>query len=133
MATIKCGHCTSTHPSAAVVKACSQGLLFTCHWAVERPFRWVEDPETGELFDVEGGTFDCGADAIGSERGWTCTAGHEHVNTQTRHDEGWDYAEEYGEALNMALAGIEPLTMDGHLVLGPQSFAPGNYALAGVR
>jgi hypothetical protein len=34
---------------------------------------------------------DCGAETVIYDRGFVCTAGHEHVNAQTRHEEGWDY------------------------------------------
>ena len=65
-----------------------------------------------------------GAEAIATARGWTCAAGHEHVTAEARHAEGWEYAECYDEAKALAAAGVEPLTMSGHLVTGPQSFAP---------
>ena len=109
---IKCGHCTGTHTSPAAVRACSQGTLFACHWM-------VQDYNEDGVFHR-----DCGAEATATDRGWTCAAGHQPVTAEARHAEGWDYAEEYGEALAMARTGIEPLTMSGHLVLGPQSFAP---------
>jgi hypothetical protein len=122
---IKCGKCSTSatavhHTSVAAVKACHEGNLFDCHWAVERWIGWT-DEETGYS---EGDTqiVDCAAEAIATERGWTCAAGHEHVTMQARHDEGWDHAEEYGEAMAMALAGIEPRTMSGHVVLGQRSF-----------
>lgn len=127
---INCGHCEGSHATTAAVKACSQGNLFTCHWAVERYEGWT-DEETGES-ESWLVTVDCGADAIATERGWTCTNGHEHVNMETRHNERWDYAEDAGEAMNLMLAGVEPFTMDGHLVTSPADFAP-TYALAGVR
>ena len=50
-----------------------------------------------------------------------CHAGAE-VGT-ARHDERWDYAEEFGEARDLAMAGVEPRTMSGHVVTGPQDFA----------
>lgn len=119
---IRCAHCKGRHSSVAAIAACSKGLLFACHWLVERYVGWT-DEETGES-DGEMQTLDCGAEAIATERGWTCAAGHEHVNVQTRHAEGWDFAEEYGEAMDLAMAGVEPRTMSGHSVLGPQSFQP---------
>ena len=123
--TIKCGKCSTPatavrHTSVAAVKACHDGTLFTCHWAVEKWIGWV-DEETGEA-DGDMQIVDCGADAIATERGWTCTAGHEHVNIDTRMAEGWDYAQEYGEAMDLARAGVEPRTMTGHIVLGQRSF-----------
>ena len=49
--------------------------------------------------------------------------GQQRKHGQARAEQGWDYAEEYGEAMDLALAGVEPRTMSGHAVLGPQSFA----------
>jgi hypothetical protein len=36
-------------------------------------------------------TFECGAVAVGHNRGWDCFYGHSHVNAEVRHNEGWDY------------------------------------------
>lgn len=124
MITIKCGHCTKTHTATDAVKACSQGNLFPCHWAVKR---YVGDPDEPWLTTV-----DCGADAIATERGWTCNAGHEHVTMETRLDEGWDYAEDADEAMDMARAGVQPFTMDGHVATSSRDFVPA-YAMAGAR
>lgn len=101
---IKCGHCSKTHANLAVVRACSQGNVFTCHWLVER----LADghPEDAPEMIVT----DCGADAFGDASGWTCQAGHSHVSLQTRHEQGWDYADE-DEALGMLATGAEPVRM----------------------
>lgn len=119
---IRCGRCKARHSSVTAVRACYQGDLFACHWLVEAVEGWV-DEETGqaESWVV---TRDCGAEAVATERGWTCAAGHEHVNAQARHNEGWDYAEEYGEATAMVFAGVEPRTMSGHVVTGAHDFVP---------
>lgn len=122
---IKCGKCSTTdktvrHTSVVAVKACHSDDLFSCHWATEKWIGWT-DEETGES-DGDMQIRDCGAEAIATERGWTCAAGHEHVTMQARHDEGWDYAQEYGEAMDLALAGVEPRTMTGHIVLNQRSF-----------
>lgn len=112
------------HGSAATVRACFDGAeIGTCGWLVRRTRSWVDD-ETGygESWDVEE---DCGAECVFDERGYRCAAGHEHVNMQTRATEGWDYAEEYGEAQALAFAGVEPRTMDGHLVISPADFMVG--------
>lgn len=116
-----CGHCKAPHASPAVARACHEGRVTPCGWLVERVVGWV-DEETGDsdYAQVEG---DCGADAVHTDRGWSCEAGHSHVTAETRHAEGWDYAESYGEALALAGAGVEPITMSGHVVVGPQSFA----------
>lgn len=123
---ITCGHCSQVHATIEGVKACHGGAhIGTCGWLVERSGRWVEhDDDPGDGVYVEGGPSECGAEAMFDERGWRCVAGHEHVSMEARHAEGWDYAEDFGEAMNLARAGVEPLTMSGHVVLGPQSFAP---------
>lgn len=112
MSTIACGHCHEHHASVAAVRACSQeATIAPCHWLVE------VSTEDGRA------VVECGAEAIFTERGYTCAAGHQHVNAQARHAEGWDYAESWGEAMDLARAGVEPLTMDGHLVTAPADFA----------
>lgn len=133
MASITCGNCTRTHTSVDAVRACHTGDLFTCTWMIQTPFQWITDPETGEVFDVEAGIRECGAEAVATDRGYTCTAGHEHINMQTRHAEGWDYAEDADEALGLMKAGVQPFTMDGHIATSPADFAPSTYTLAGVR
>lgn len=116
-----CGKCGGKHDSVAATRACHTGDLFACHWMVEKWVGWT-DEETGQS-EGDMQVVDCGAEAIATERGWTCAAGHEHVTAEARHAEGWEYAEDWGEAKNLAAAGVEPLTMSGHVVLGPQSFA----------
>lgn len=130
MHSIKCGNCNTAHTSAAAVKACHTGNLLTCHWMVERYIGWV-DEETG-YGEGEMHIVDCGAEAIATERGWTCDDGHEHVTMQARHDEGWDYAECADEAQAMVMAGVQPFTMDGHLATSHRDFAP-SYAMTGAR
>ena len=120
---IKCAHCKNRHSSVEAVKACAAGALTTCHWMVERPEVVGGCEEYG--FEVEWGIVDCGAEAVVTERGWTCAAGHSFVTATARREEGWEYAEDFGEAMALARAGVEPLTMSGHTVLGPQSFERG--------
>ena len=117
---VKCGNCKEKHSGVAAVKACYVGLLFTCGWLVERLEGWA-DPETGEA-EFETVMRECGAEAIATDTGWHCAAGHEHTNAEARAAQGWDYAEEYGEAMDLALAGVEPRTMSGHVVTGPADF-----------
>ncbi len=104
---IRCGHCKGTHREVATVKACGQGNVFACGWLVERP--------TGEWNDFRPEIVECGASAVEDERGFTCEAGHAHVDAQTRAAEGWDYAEDAGEAENLAKAGVEPFDMQGRV------------------
>jgi hypothetical protein len=54
--------------------------FFSCGWVLED-----YGPE-GEPY-----TFECGAVAVGHNRGWDCFYGHSHVNAEVRHNEGWDY------------------------------------------
>ena len=110
MSSILCGNCKERHSTVVAVKACHTGDLFLCDWLVEH---YTEDGLSVR---------DCGAEAVQTERGWTCAAGHAHVTIEARVAEGWDYAEDWGEAMNLAFAGVEPLTMSGHLVLNPASF-----------
>lgn len=128
---IQCGHCRQPHTSVAAVKACAGGNLFPCHWLVERPGRTVYDDQ-GNCDWIEGSVGDCGAEAIATDRGWTCAVGHEHVTAQARWTEGWDYAADAGEAMDLVRAGRQPFTMDGHLATSPADFVPA-YAMAGVR
>lgn len=101
MASITCGNCKNTHHSAAAVRACHTGNLFPCHWGVE------DADEDGQFIR------DCAAEAIATERGWTCAAGHEHVTMEARHAERWDYAEDGVEAGRMAMHGMGAVHMDG--------------------
>lgn len=122
---IRCGHCGKTHDRVDAVRACAAGTLTTCPWLVDVPRHWVViDEETGETDYVDATTRECGAEAVITERGWCCAVGHEHVNAETRRAEGWDWAEEYDEALALAAAGVEPRTIDGHLVTGRADFTP---------
>ena len=107
-----CPNCQAPSESAASVRACYAGQREACGWEMAKG--WNED---GRVYGP------CGAHVTFTERGWTCEAGHEHVSMQARHAEGWDFAEEYGEAMAMARAGVEPRTMSGHVVTGPESFA----------
>lgn len=117
---IRCGKCKASHTSIDAVRACYTGALFSCHWMVERYIGWV-DEETGEG-EGENQIVDCGAEAIGTERGWTCAAGHEHVTIEAQHNEGWAYAADAGEAILLARAGVEPRTMDGRIATSPDNF-----------
>lgn len=120
---MRCGKCGEDAASVATVKACYAGEREACGWIVAGFESWVdEETGEGESWPVEK---PCGAHVTFTERGWSCEAGHEHVSMQARAAEGWDYAEEYGEAMSMAMAGVEPVTMSGHVVLGPESFAQG--------
>ena len=116
MASIRCGKCANTHTSSDAVRACYEGRLFTCHWLIEAPGHYVVvDEETGEADWIEGGVVDCNAEAIATERGWTCAAGHEHVTMQARHAEGWDYAHDAEEAKRLAVAGVDAVDMQGRV------------------
>lgn len=108
---ITCGHCKQTHRSVEAVKACHAGALIgTCTWLVERT---VCHPEDG-LMQV---TEDCGAEMICTERGSECAVGHSHVTAEARQREGWDYAEDRDEAIQLAKQGITPFEMDGHIFI----------------
>jgi len=77
-----------------------------CGWLVERTVSWYdEETGDGEGYDV---VEECGAAAVYTDRGFTCDAGHSHVTAEVRWNEGWDYAEDDGEALRLSRAGTEP-------------------------
>lgn len=98
MASITCGKCANTHQSVAAVRACHEGAeIFPCSWLIEVRDRW------GVCRDEDGRPIirECGAETIGTETGWSCAYGHSYVDMETRHREGWDYAESREEAESM--------------------------------
>jgi hypothetical protein len=107
MASITCGNCKATTDTAASVRACYKGDVAPCGWLVAVPGRWVDYDEWGPEY-IEDGEAECGAHTTITDRGWSCEAGHSYVSMQARHDEGWDYAEDDGEANNLFRAGTEP-------------------------
>ena len=99
MASITCGNCGSTHDNVFIVRACHDGATIdTCGWLVDRG--WVEDVHI---------ITECGADVAVNGRGWACSAGHEYTNMETRHAEGWEYAECEDEAEALTRAGVAPV------------------------
>jgi hypothetical protein len=54
-------------------------------------------PCNGLSWDIDGGT--------------RCEHGHEYIDAQTRHEQGWDYAEDGEEARRLARAGVKPRPM----------------------
>ena len=114
MATITCGKCRQTHTSVAVVKACFAGAeIAPCTWLVERLVGgyYVEYDGQDDWVEAYTSVEDCGAEAIYTDRGFECAAGHSHVSMYARQAEGWDYAEDEIEAGRMARAGVEPRDM----------------------
>lgn len=98
MASIKCGKCDQTHGSVFAVRACHDGAeVFACGWLTEARDRFgpIRDEDGRQIID------ECGADAIGTQTGWSCAAGHSYVDMETRHAQGWDYAEDAEEAASM--------------------------------
>lgn len=98
MASITCAKCTKTHQSVAAVRACHQGAeIGTCGWLIEVRDRW------GVCRDEDGRQIirECDAECIFTETGWSCAAGHEYTDMETRHAQGWDYAESAEEAKSM--------------------------------
>lgn len=97
------------------VRACYNGATIApCHWLVERT-HWNQDPETGEWWGGEDGPVveDCGAEAVYDDHGYACSAGHSHVHAEVRYAQGWDYAEDDGEAARLVKAGVIPVRFDG--------------------
>lgn len=97
---VKCGHCPKSHTSIAVVRACSQGNVFTCHWLVER----LADGHPEDAPEMIATA--CGADAVGDESGWTCASGHSNVAIQPPHEQGRDHADEADRA---TVIDVEPV------------------------
>ena len=56
---------------------------------------------------------ECAAAAYEIPGGHTCENGHEHINIETRMAQGWDYAEDRGEAERLMRNGTYPVQMDG--------------------
>ena len=111
MATITCGKCRQTHTSVAVVKACFAGAeIAPCAWLVERVVGgyYVEYDGQDDWIEAYTSVEDCGAEAIYTDRGFECAAGHAHVTAEVRWQEGWDYAEDAEEAKRLSRAGTEP-------------------------
>lgn len=105
-----CGNCKDRHPKAADARACYSGevvpVVGPCTWLVERPYYDFDDVR-------QVSTGECGAEAVYTERGFTCAAGHSHVDAQYRRQEGWDYAHDEEEAYVLAYYGTVPVRMDG--------------------
>lgn len=106
---IKCGKCGHRHSSVDGVRKCHQGIeIWQCQWLVS--FGWHEDYEV---------ILPCEADSWlifnedGSERGYECAAGHDHVYCEARHAEGWDYAADELEAEGLRRNGIDAVSMRG--------------------
>jgi hypothetical protein len=58
-------------------------------------------------------TYPCAAPMWNTAEGtWSCAYGHSHVDAQTRHGQGWDYADE-DEADVLMRYGVRPMAMNG--------------------
>jgi hypothetical protein len=108
---IICGNCEQRHAEVATVRACYAGDVFPCAWLVEDAYRDQDG-------FIERSLVECGAAAVGDERGWHCEAGHDHVNAETRAAEGWDYASDMEEAAGRAKYGHASVLADGKAFLG---------------
>lgn len=104
MSSIQCAQCKATHGSVEAIRCCHAGATIApCHWLVERWFDSGDPDDGGYKAEVE-----CGAEAIYTDRGFECAAGHSHVRAEVRQAEGWDYAEDHGEAESLSRWGTEP-------------------------
>lgn len=82
-----------------------------CSWLVPDPGQWIEyESDDGEWYGewTEPGVRECGAKVTVTDRGYSCDNGHSHVYAEVRYTEGWDYAEDDGDAANLTKAGTEP-------------------------
>jgi hypothetical protein len=108
MATITCAHCKATHTAVEAVRRCHADETFTCGWQYQARDRYgVLRDEDGQEIILE-----CDALAWDNGRAIVCENGHEHVNAEARHREGWDYADEE-EGPGLMRAGVFPIAMDG--------------------
>lgn len=98
--------CGQRHETVAEARACNEGRLGSCGWLVER--RRYDFDGIEERYETE-----CGATAIFTDEGWSCAAGHSHVYSEVRHQQGWDYAHDDEEAYLLAYYGTTPVRMDG--------------------
>src|SRR6266705_5574407 len=96
-----CGKCKDRHDLAIEARACYEGDLFDCAWLV---YVYNEDGRYERA---------CGAPAIATDRGWTCKAGHSHVNLEVQAREGWTYVKDPFEAYIVGRMGVVPIKMDG--------------------
>ena len=99
--------CFGGHEKIWQVKECFEAKRagdFPCNWLVEFSYD-----------DGSRGTRDCGRPARilpGDGNSFECNGGHEHISQERRIEEGWEYAEDEGEARNLVFAGVEPRTFD---------------------
>jgi len=103
--------CTGQHESAIEVKSCFQAKAdgaWPCSWLMEGRY------DDGSLF-----TFACDAPTrcTDDEGSYECDRGHSHVPAEVRNRQGWDYAEDHEEALQMVKAGVRPVAMDGTAII----------------
>lgn len=103
-----CGNCGNHHHAVETVRRCHNGETTPCDWLIDT--RTYD--EDGQPIIVE-----CGAASWVDERAWQCERGHEHVHTEVRLREGWDYASDEEEAAVRAKYGHESRLPDGHLYI----------------
>lgn len=102
---IRCGRCSQAHRSVKSVRLCYTGIaIWPCWWEIDTR-RYDEDG--APIIET------CGADAQETDRGWGCTAGHEHVSAEIRAAEGWDYADDEDEARLLRSHGVDAVAMNG--------------------
>lgn len=110
---ITCGNCNEKHLTVDAVRACHTRETFPCPWLIERPAGWHVEAEDF----VEASIVECGSLAWEDERGYRCETGHEHINAEVRHHEGWDYAHDLDEARGLARVGVSSVDMQGRAFL----------------
>ncbi len=63
--------------------------------------------DAGRDEDGEAIIAECFGEVTDTERGWTCTHGHEYVAADVRWAEGWDYASDEEEATQLRKYGTD--------------------------
>jgi len=98
--------CQGSHEKLWQVKECFEAKARGAFVCGDIIWVWTEDGKV---------TGRCPRPRYLTDRGSECTGGHEYIDQQVRISEGWEYAEDEGEARNLAMAGVEPRTSDGKI------------------
>lgn len=114
-----CGNCKNKHRDAADGRACYGGqsvpVVGPCTWLVQR--RYLDFDYIEQTMEVE-----CGAEALYTDEGFTCAAGHSHINADVMAQRGLVYVDSPEEAYVIGYYHPEltPISMDGTHEVTPQ-------------
>jgi len=106
--TSKWGTCNGAHATAGEVKDCWRKVrtpgAFPCSWLIELRY------DDGSIYHAE-----CGALSLETAHGYSCEAGHSHMDMQYMAERGMAYAEDSEEARRLISVGVQPLDMQGRV------------------